>query len=164
MGLLSHEDFLLCCSVQLPLNFVFDHPAQKHLQLLVHLWHSWIRKFSMRENVKFYKQGIKKWQVWFWWRTLSYLSSKLLCWCILQFNATKLWSWFVAPDSTAHEVANCIESSNSSFCATLRTRWLTHMCFFPPSHHCGLRSVVHLPNCKWSSVPLWHHVSTSVTR
>lgn len=49
----------------------------------------------------------------------------------LQFNATKLWSWFVAPDSTAHEVANCIESSNSNFCASLRTRWLTHMCFFP---------------------------------
>lgn len=36
--------------------------------------------------------------------------------------------------------------------------------FFPLSRHCGLRSVVHLPNCKWSSVPLWHHVSTSVTR
>lgn len=38
----NQEDFSLCCSVQLSLNFVFDHPAQERLLLLVHLWHSFI--------------------------------------------------------------------------------------------------------------------------
>lgn len=33
----------------------------------------------MRENVKFYKQGIKKWQFWFcWWTLLSFVKTLML--------------------------------------------------------------------------------------